>query len=382
MAIPPDSSEINKYGIYKEIKDDAYIAAGDMGEEDTDMVDMSAYLQTVTLNSNSPNYVTKFGNHAGFSSGVYDGESQLDLSIFGSYDDDAAPAFANTKSVEKSLATGESNSITVVDTDDTFNIAGTDSWTISFWVKAGWSVNLNTNIHFFIIQKSGATKQIEDMVKIIYAENTNRIEVRYGNVAGSGQWYNQGGWLFHSQASQYVAGYNAAGSGSTFWSSSNRGNTGDDDGGSETDYTMITVTNDGTNTAASLRLYWNATGIGTAPIQTNNNTSGRSSYPISSTNDRRISIGSNGVNSGQASNGQQRKTGDNSATKYNDLTIWNKKLSDSEVTSLYNNGTAIDATTHSAQSNLIGYWKWEGNGNATRSNDNFTVSGSSSIVNK
>ena len=42
----------------------------------------------------------------------------------------------------------------------------------------------------------------------------------------------------------------------------------------------------------------------------------------------------------------------------------------------------MDATTHSAQSNLVGYWKWEGNGNATRSNANFTISGSSAIVNK
>ena len=323
-----------------------------------------------TLNTNSTKKPTDSGG------------SIYSMNDWRGYNHFATPSFVNTKSVEKSLATGESNSITVVDTDDTFNIAGTDSWTISFWVKAGWSANLNTNIHFVIIQKSGATKQIEDMVKIIYAENTNRMEVRYGNVAGSGQWYNQGGWLFHANSGNFAAGFQAAGLGSTFWSSSNRGNTGDDDGGSETDYTMITVTNDGTNTAASLRLYWNSTGIGTAPIQTNNNSGSRSGNPISSTNDRRISIGSNGVNSGQASNGQQRKTGDNSATKYNDLTIWNKKLSDSEVTSLYNNGTAIDATTHSAQSNLIGYWKWEGNGNATRSNDNFTVSGSSSIVNK
>ena len=287
-----------------------------------------------------------------------------------------AAAFTNNQAVSKSISTGESNAITVVDTDDTFNLAGTDNWSISFWVKAGWSVNLNTNIHFIIIQKSNATKQIEDMVKIIYAENTNRIECRVGNVAGSGQWYNQGGWLFHANSGAFAAGFQAAGLGSTFWSASNRGNVNSDD------YTMITVTNDGTNTAASLRLYWNATGIGTAPVQTNNNSSARAGNPISSTNDRRISIGSNGVHSLQAGSGQQRKAGDNSATIYNDVTIWDKKLSDSEVTELYNSGTVLNAETHSASSNLIGYWKWEGDGDATVSNDNFTISGSSSIVNK
>ena len=335
---------------------------------------MSAYLQTKTLNSNSPNFATKFGNHAGFSSGVYDGESQLDLSIFGGYDDDAAPAFANAKAVSKTTSVGTANAIKFTDTDDTFNITGASTWSISFWVKAGWTANLNTNIHFIIGQKSGAAKQIEDMVKIIYAENTNRIEVRYGNVAGSGQWYNQGGWLFHSQASQYVAGYNAAGLGTTFWSASNRGNVNSDN------YTMITVTNDGTNTAASLRLYWNATGIGTAPIQTNNNSSARAGNPISTTNDRLWSLGSNGEHSNAST--LQQKCGDGSATVYNDLTIWNKKLSDSEVTELYNSGTVLNAQTHSASSNLIGYWKWEGNGDATVSNDDFTISGGSSIVNK
>ena len=340
---------------------------------------MATYIASKTLNQNSPDYLSNF-NVQGITNGVYDGESQLDLSIFGGYDQDAAAAFTNTKAVSKTTSVGTANAIKFTDTDDTFNITGSSAWSISFWVKAGWTVNLNTNIHFLIGQKSGAAKQIEDMVKIVYAENTNRIEVRYGNVAGSSQWYNQGGWLFHANYGIYQAGYQAAGLGTTFWSAANRGYTGDDDGGTETDYTMITVTNDGTNTAASLRLYWNANGMGTAPIQTNSNSGSRSGNPISTTNDRLWSLGSNGEHSNATT--LQQKCGDGSATVYNDLTIWNKQLSDSEVTSLYNNGTAIDATTHSAQSNLVGYWKWEGNGNATRSSDNFTISGGSSIVNK
>ena len=290
------------------------------------------------------------------------------------YDHDAAAAFANAKAVSKTTSVGTSNAIKFTDTDDTFNFTGTSAWSISFWVKAGWTVDLNTNIHFLIGQKSGAAKQIEDMIKIIYAENTNRIEVRYGNVAGSSQWYNQGGWLFHANSGIYQAGYQAAGLGTTFWNASNRGYVNSDN------YTMITVTKSTTNTAASMKLYWNANGMGTAPIQTNSNSGSRSGNPISPTNDRLWSLGSNGEFSNAST--LQQKCGDGVATVYNDLTIWNKQLSDSEVTSLYNNGTVIDATTHSAQSNLVGYWKWEGNGNATRSSDNFTISGGSSIVNK
>ena len=89
----------------------------------------------------------------------------------------------------------------------------------------------------------------------------------------------------------------------------------------------------------------------------------------------------NGISWSQSGSGLQRKTGNNTATAYNDLTIWNKELSDSEVTELYNSGSVMNATTHSASQNLVGYWKWEGNGNATRSNDNFTISGNSEIAN-
>ncbi len=371
MAIP--STNIDNYGIYKELKDEAYAAAASDGSDDAN-IDMAAYIASKTLNQNSPDYLSNF-NIQGITNGVYDGESQLDLSIFSGYDQDAAAPFTNTKAVSKTTSVGTANAIKFTDTDDTFNITGASTWSISFWVKAGWTANLNTNIHFIISQKSGAAKQIEDMVKIIYAENTNRIEVRYGNVAGSGQWYNQGGWLFHANSGAYAAGYAAAGLGSTFWSASNRGYVNSDD------YTMITVTNDGTNTAASLRLYWNATGIGTAPIQTNNNSGSRSSYPMSTTNDRLWSLGSNGEHSNAST--LQQKCGDGSATVYNDLTIWNKQLSDSEVTSLYNSGTAIDPETHSASSNLIGYWNFEVNGNISiDGNDNFAISGGSSIVNK
>ena len=282
--------------------------------------------------------------------------------------------FADDKAVSKSITTGESNAITFTDTADTFNFDGTDNWSISFWIKAGWSSSLNTNIVFIIGQKSNATYQLEDMIRIVYNESTNRIECRYGNKTASAQWYNQGGWLFHANSGAYAAGYAAAGLGTTFWSASNRGYVGDDN------FTMITITNDGTNTAASLRLYWNANAVGTAPIQTNNGSTNRTSIPISTTDDRLWSIGSNGYHTGQAGSGQHRITGNSSATVYNDLTIWDKKLSDSEVTELYNSGTRLNAETHSAESNLVGYWKFEGNGNATRSSHNFTVSGDSSIV--
>ena len=290
-----------------------------------------------------------------------------------------AAAFENVQAVSKSLNTGEDDAITFTDQSDTFNFTGATSWTISFWIKVGWSSSLNDNIHFIIGQATNAAKQIEDMIKIIYNESTNRIECRYGNVAGSGQWYNQAGWLFHSNSGSFASGFSAAGLGTTFWSSSNRGNVNSDN------YTMITVTNDGSNTASSLRLYWNDGAVGTGHVLTNNNSGSRSSNPISTTDDRLWSLGSNGVHSGQAGSGQQRKTGNNSATIYNDLTMWNKQLSDSEVTELYNSGTVLDAQTHSAAANLKGHWTFETDGSNTVVDTgvgDFTISGDSAIVSK
>jgi len=281
--------------------------------------------------------------------------------------------FTNTKAVSKTISTGTSNAITFTDTDDTFNFTESEAWTISFWVKAGWDVNLNTNIHFITGHKNNTSYQVEDGIKIAYLENNNRIQVRYGNkTTSSNTWYKDAQWLFHSNSGAYAAGYAAAGLGATYWSAANRGYVNGDN------YTMITITKAATNIASSLKLYWNANAAGSAPVQNDAGTANIGTIPMSATDDRLWSVGSRG----KYGSVDQDKAGNSSATLYNDVTIWDKELSASEVTSLYNSGTVMDATTHSAQSNLIGYWKWEGNGNATVSNDNFTIAGGSAIVNK
>ena len=351
MAVPDSGNPVSLAGIKAEIENNAYNASA------TSLTSLTTIATETTFNTNSGSAPNATAPHA--------------MSEWYSYDHDAAPAFTNTKAVSKTISTGSSNAITFTDTDDTFNFTGSSAWTISLWVKAGWSNTLNTVINFIIGQKTSASYQLTDMVKIQYREDNNRIECRYGNkTTSSNTWYKNAAWLFHSNSGAYAAGYNAAGLGTTYWSASNRGYVNSDN------YTMITVTKSTTNAASAMKLYWNANAAGAAPIQTN---SGSGSPAMSSTNDRLWSIGSNGVHG--ASN-DQIKCGNSSATVYNDVTIWNKELSSSEVTELYNSGTVMNAQTHSANSNLIGYWQFEGNGNATVSNDNFTISGGSAIVNK
>ena len=348
MAIPDSGTALSLAGIKAEVDNNAYNASA------TAQTSLQSLATETTINGGSASTPNATAPHA--------------MSEWYSYDHDAAASFVNAKAVSKSITTGTANSINFLDTDDTFNFTGSSAWTISFWVKAGWSSSLNTNIHMLIGQKQSASYQRSDMIRIIYNESNNRLRMEYGNqTTSSDAWYKLAEWLFHSNSGAYAAGYAAAGLGTTYWSASNRGYVNSDN------YTMLTFTKSTTNSAAAMKLYWNANAAGAASSQT---TSGSGSPAMSSTNNRTWSVGSNGVASGET------KCGNSSATLYNDLTIWNKELSSSEVTSLYNSGTVMDATTHSASSNLVGYWKWEGNGNATVSNDNFTISGGSAIVNK
>jgi hypothetical protein len=345
----PSSGAISLAGIKNEVDEDDYTA----GESYTN-ISLTGIVDETDLNANSASAPNQSTPHA--------------MSEWYGYDHDAAPSFVNAKAVSKALQTGVNHNINLVDTDDTFNFTGSSAFTLSFWVKAGWSSSLNTNIHFLIGQKQNASYQLSDMIKVIYTESTNRIRLQYGNkTTSSDAWTKQGEWLFHANSGAYAAGYAAAGLGSTYWSASNRGYVNSDN------YTLITITKSTTNATSGMKLYWNANNAGAPPISY---TSGSGSPAMSTTNNRSWSVGSNGISNGES------KTGNNSETVYNDLTIWNKELSASEVTELYNSGTVMDATTHSAQANLVGYWKWEGNGNATRSNDNFTISGNSAIVNK
>ena len=356
MVVPASGNSLSLLGIKREVEDNDYTSTENtytnigLGE-----LAINTEINTLGLNANEEPDDT--APHA--------------MSEWYSYDHDATAPFANAKAVSKTISTGSSNAITFTDTDDTFNFTESSAWTISFWVKAGWNSSLNTVINFIIGQKTNADYQLTDMIKIQYREDNNRIECRYGNkTTSTNAWYKNAAWLFHSNSGQYAAGYAAAGLGTTYWSASNRGYVNSDD------YTMITITKSTTNSAGAMTLYWNANDAGAAPIQAS---VGSGSPAMSSTNDRLWSVGSNCVH---GSSNDQIKAGNGSATLYNDLTIWNKQLSDSEVTELYNSGSVMNATSHSASQNLVGYWTWEGNGNATRSNDNFTISGGSAIVNK
>lgn len=101
-------------------------------------------------------------------------------------------------------------------------------------------------------------------------------------------------------------------------------------------WTLVTVTYSGSGSTSGVDFYTNAT-HGTTTTTTN-------------------------TFSGTASNSTATKIGSEASRWYYngklyDVIMWNKKLSGSEVTELYNSGTPIDANTHSASANIQAYWR-------------------------
>lgn len=274
--------------------------------------------------------------------------------------------FADTKAVSKSITTGEENSIFMESSEGSvFNFTETTAWTISFWVRAGWVSNLNTNIHFFHLNEVGSTGTRNEMFRIYYNESNNRLYYEFGHNNSN---YRRNFWLFHSNSGNYATAYSAAGLGTTYWSASNRGNVGEDN------FTMITMAFSSTDSGASAHAtaYWNASTLGIGYYASGDN---KGDPAMDASQDRQVAIGMNVAN--------LLKSGNSAATVYNDLTVWDKQLSADEVSELYNGGTRMDATTHTSAANLKAYYTFEsGEGDDTsgQSAPQFAVNGDSSII--
>jgi hypothetical protein len=276
----------------------------------------------------------------------------------------AAPSgsFADSYAASKSITTGLGQTIRIADSNGKFNFIQSDAYSISFWIKVGWNSSLNTNIHLFT---SSVDPYVSygNLIRIYYNESNNRIYYQFAS--GSPSRYSQNFWLMQVNSGNYAAAYQAAGLGSSYWSSSNRGNVGDDD------FTLITITQSATANAGGnyATMYWNGTSMGSG-YYANGNSNGAVNM---TTADRQITVGSNSWS--------YAKSGNSAETQYNDLSWWNKQLSASEVAEIYNNGTRMDLTTHSAATNLKGYYKFENDGadSSGNSGNPFVFSGNSNL---
>ena len=274
-----------------------------------------------------------------------------------------AAAFTDTKAASKSITTGSGNAITVASTTH-FNFIQSDAFSIGFWIRVGWNNSLNTNIHFFAMN-DGSTTARNQQIRIFYNESNNRLEFRIGSDSSNRSLQF---WVLHSNLSANGLAGSAA---SQYWSSATTANRGNVNGDNFT-HLMVTKGTGTTLAASNVEAYWNGNKFGSAFYAAGNNFG---TVNMNDSSARRIALGSNAHT--------YEKSGNNNATVYNDLTIYNKQLSDSEVTALYNGGTPVDATTLSSAGNLRGYYTFEnsdGTDSSGTSGPTFTVSGDSSII--
>ena len=274
-----------------------------------------------------------------------------------------AAAFTDTKAASKSITVGSGNAITVASTTH-FNFTQSDAFSIGFWIRVGWNNSLNTNIHFFAMNDGSSTSR-NQQIRIFYNESNNRLEFRIGHDSSNRSLQF---WALHSNLSANGLAGSAA---SQYWSSASTANRGNVNGDNFT-HLMITKGTGTTLAASNVAAYWNANKMTSAFYAAGNNF-GTVSMDASSA--RRITLGSAAHH--------YEKSGNNNETVYNDLTIYNKQLSDAEVTALHNSGTPKDATTLSSAGNLRGYYTFEnsdGTDSSGTSGPTFTVNGDSSII--
>ena len=274
-----------------------------------------------------------------------------------------AAAFINNRAVSKSITTGSGNAIIVAETNH-FSFTQSDAFSIGFWIKVGWNNSLNTNIHFFAMNDGSSTARNEQ-IRIFYNESNNRLEFRIGSDSSNRSLQF---WALHSNLTQTGLAGSAT---SQYWSSATTANRGNVNGDNFT-HIMITKGTGTTLAASNVEAYWNGNKFNSAFYASGNNTG---TPNMDGEANRRIALGSNAHN--------LDKSGNNNATVYNDLTIYNKQLSDAEVTALYNSGTPTDATALSSAGNLRGYYTFEnsdGTDSSGTEGPTFTVNGDSSIV--
>ena len=252
--------------------------------------------------------------------------------------------FTDDNAVAKSITTGTGQAVYIKDSDGNYNFDHNDACTVSFWIKPGWTTSLNTNTHLWSSSDVGAANANNNTYRFWYDERNNRLNAEWRTDASNKK---SNFWVFHANYGDYAAAYAAAGLGATYWLSTNRGNTGDDD------YTLITVTRGTSNSGASsnLKLYWNATDCGVGHYASG----GGAGTPTMGTGDKQIALGS--------SSWTFHKCGDTNETKFNGVTIWNAVLTAGEVDELYNDGTPMNVSDHSAAGDsLIGWWNFESDG--------------------
>lgn len=236
----------------------------------------------------------------------------------------AGPAYNNTQYYQND---GTGDYIDCTTSTAPFNINTTQDLSFSMWVRQTGNKQNQLLFNFGNTNANGNNR-----IFLSYSANLNRFVFRYRS--NSVNFDRQ--WALHGGTNETISGVTSS---STGWTSSSRGNVNSDD------FCLITVTYDASQSTATsaMKFYWNASEM---PTQAAANNGTRTA--MSATKGR---IGENLHLTNSAGN---------ATLDYDEIKIFNKVLSSSEVTSLYNSGSIADST-QTVSSGLITEWTFDDN---------------------
>ena len=273
--------------------------------------------------------------------------------------------FSNTKSLSHGTA-NTTDGVYASTTSTDFQVIQTDPWSVSFWIKVGWTNSVNMSCHLIASNVPGGVQ--DSMWRVFYNESNNRLY--FGFRSANNERSNNFIYFHHTGTGEAAA---QSGLGTTYWSSSNRGYVNADD------FTLITLTKGTaiTATAANITAYWNGQNLG-ALFYANGNNNGTPSMTAGDA--RNFAIGNNSWNYGGA------QGGNGVPSLYDEVALWDKELSAAEVLEIWGGSGTLGETTgapsnlqtSSMASNLVGYWRFETNGTvSTVGSATLTLNGSS-----
>lgn len=265
-----------------------------------------------------------------------------------------------------------------------------DAFTVNMWVKDGWTSN-NPFVEFFNITAPGSTDNNNDHFRFYFHRQHNRMYAIVTDTVSGTEYGRHNFWYMHQSANNVAAnfGTGTSSSNSNYW----RTATGKTPHINGDGYGMLTFMKQSSTGAEwvhgkNLQIFWNGRLMGTygsytsTPFYANGANTGSngatSSSHISWSGEKDFILGSSNAGTNY---------GDGNPTKYSEVSVWGKALSEAEVAALTTDSTAGDVANrtatnpmiHSAAADLLHYWPLHTDGTDFKGNGDLNI-GSNSIT--
>tara|TARA_R100000278_G_scaffold9073_3_gene11008 strand:+ start:2564 stop:3565 length:1002 start_codon:yes stop_codon:yes gene_type:complete len=321
-----------------------------------------------------------------------------------------APAFSSGPTFFDGVLHKDSGSNPIIAASSSLgNLDEHDAFTVNFWIKAGWAhaqQGPDTGVLFHIYTDdtgSGGDTRYNDGYVLFYHRQHNRMYFRVEDNASGSDKQAQNFWYFHNNTDSSspdtdpstIFGTGGSSTQSTYWSKDNEPHVNGDG------YGMFTIVKQASSSTgwvggSNVTLFWNGNFMGGYMFRQNSSpfyaTDAGSASAVGDIDfatgvTRSFSLGSygNGTSAFQSGSFGGVKT------KFAECSIWNKALSVAEVEELITDHTvgdvadrtATNALTHSANNNLLHYWKLDTTNAGTdlKGNANFTgIDGTNNLI--